>query len=80
VASEHHERQTKHPWVGSLPPGDRSALRIEHELGPPPDSLIALLKDLETRVLDAEREKAFAEVDARVTELLRAVGRQPIGA
>jgi hypothetical protein len=37
---------------------------------------VALLKDLEIRVRDAECEKAFAEVEARVAELLRATGRQ----
>ena len=55
-----------------------SALRTEHEVAEPaPQSLIALLKELETRVRDAEREKVFAEVEARVAELLRAAGRQP---
>jgi hypothetical protein len=55
-----------------------SALRTEHEVAEPAlQSLIALLKELETRVRDAEREKVFAEVDARVAELLRAAGRQP---
>jgi hypothetical protein len=55
-----------------------SELRTEHAVvEPAPQSLIALLKDLETRVRDAEREKLFAEVEARVAELLRATGRQP---
>jgi hypothetical protein len=49
-------------------------LRIEHAVAEPaPQSLIALLKDLETRVRDAERERVFAEVEGRVAELLRAV-------
>ena len=55
-----------------------SALRAEHEVSEPaPHSLIALLKELETRVRAAERERAFAEVECRVAELLCAVGRQP---
>jgi hypothetical protein len=41
------------------------------------DILIALLKELATRVRDAKREKLFAEVDAHLAELLRAAGRQP---
>jgi hypothetical protein len=54
-----------------------SALQTEHKVAEPaPQSLIALLKELETRVRDAEREKVFAEVEARVAELLRAAGRQ----
>jgi hypothetical protein len=43
---------------------------------PAPQSLIAILKELGTRVRDAEREKVFAEVEARVAELLRVAGRQ----
>jgi hypothetical protein len=55
-----------------------SALRAEDKVAEPaPQSLIALLKDLETRVRDAERERAFAEVEGRLAELLRAAGRQP---
>jgi hypothetical protein len=55
-----------------------SVLRTEHAAAEPaPQSLIALLKELETRVRDAEREKVFAKVEARVAELLRATGRQP---
>jgi hypothetical protein len=51
-----------------------SALRTEYAAPEPsPPSLIAVLKDLETRVRDAEREKVFAEVEPRVAELLRAV-------
>jgi hypothetical protein len=53
-------------------------LRIEHAVTEPaPASLIALMKELVTRVRDAKREKLFAEVDAQVAELLRAAGRQP---
>jgi hypothetical protein len=55
-----------------------SELRTENEVAePPPQSLSALLKELEIRVRDAEREKVFAEVEARVAELLRVAGRQP---
>jgi hypothetical protein len=57
------------------------ALRTEYEVArPAPESLIALLKDLETRVRDVELERHFAEVDAGAAELLRAVGRVPGGA
>jgi hypothetical protein len=53
-------------------------LRIEHAVTEPaPESLIALLKELVTRVRDAKREKLFAQVDGRVAELLRAAGRRP---
>jgi hypothetical protein len=53
-------------------------LRIEHAVTEPaPESLIALLKELATRVRDAKREMLFAEVDAQVAEVLRAAGRQP---
>jgi hypothetical protein len=53
-------------------------LRIEHAVTEPtPESLIALLKELETSIRDAKREKLFAEVDARLAELLHAAGRQP---
>jgi hypothetical protein len=55
-----------------------SALRAANEVAAPaPQSLIALLKELETRVRAAERERAFAAVELRVAELLSAVGRQP---
>jgi hypothetical protein len=50
-----------------------SALRIENELERPPRSLAALLKNLETRVREAEGERLFAEVDACVAELLQVV-------
>jgi hypothetical protein len=52
-------------------------LRLERDdfAEPVPESLLALLKDPETRVRDAEREKVFAEVDARIDELFRATGR-----
>jgi hypothetical protein len=53
-------------------------LRIEHAVTEPtPESLIALLKELETSIRDAKREKLFAGVDACVAELLRAAGRRP---
>jgi hypothetical protein len=53
-------------------------LRIEHAVTEPaPESPIAHLKELATRVHDATREKLIAEVDAQVAELLRAAGRQP---
>jgi hypothetical protein len=52
-----------------------SALRTFAE--PAPQSLLALLRDLEACVRDAELEKLFAEVDARLAELLCAVGRRP---
>jgi hypothetical protein len=53
-------------------------LRIDHEVAePPPQLLMALLKKLEMHVHDAEVGRLFAEVDARVAELLRAAGRQP---
>jgi hypothetical protein len=53
-------------------------LQIEHRVADPvPQGLVALLKDLETRVRDAERERHFAEVDARIAELVRAAGGEP---
>jgi hypothetical protein len=53
-----------------------SAFRTEHAAADSaPQSL--LLKELEICVRDAERENAFAEVEARVAQLLRATGRQP---
>ncbi len=42
---------------------------------PAPQSLLALLRELETRVRDNERDRLFAEVDARLAELMRAAGR-----
>jgi hypothetical protein len=36
---------------------------------------MVLLKELATRVRDAEREKAFAQVDARIAELMEAAGQ-----
>jgi hypothetical protein len=55
-----------------------SALRVEHEVKrSAPESLVALLRELQTRILDAERERLIAEVDGRVEELLRAAARQP---
>jgi hypothetical protein len=68
----------------SIPELDRirrdigARLRIEHAVTEPaPENLIALLKELATRVRDAKRERLFAEVDAQLAELLRAAGRQP---
>jgi hypothetical protein len=53
-------------------------LQIEHAVAEPaPESLLALLKELETRLRDAKRERLFAEVDVRVAQLLRAAGRRP---
>jgi hypothetical protein len=53
-----------------------SVLRTEHPAAEPaPQTLIVLMKNLETRVRDASRERHFAEVDARIAELLHAVGR-----
>jgi hypothetical protein len=42
---------------------------------PAPPSLLALLRELETRVRDNERDRLFAEVDARLAELMRPAGR-----
>jgi hypothetical protein len=50
-----------------------AALRTEQ--GRIPQSLLTLLKDLEIRVRDQERERLFAEVNERIAELLRAAGR-----
>jgi hypothetical protein len=67
----------------SLPELDRirrdigARLRIDYEVAePPPPLLIALLKKLEIHVHDAQGERLFAEVDARVAELKRAAGRE----
>jgi hypothetical protein len=58
-----------------------SAFRAERDvMAPAPQSLIALLKELETRVRDAELERLYTAVDARVADLLRAVGREPCNA
>jgi hypothetical protein len=53
-------------------------LRLKHERDaqPAPESLMVLLKQLATSVRDAEREKAFAQVDARIAELMEAAGRR----
>ena len=40
-------------------------------------SLLALLKELQTRVHDAEGERLFGEINARIAELLLAVGCEP---
>jgi hypothetical protein len=63
-------------------PNIRELDRIRTDIGsalrtfadPAPQSLIALLRNLEACVRDAELEKLFAEVDARVAELLCAAG------
>jgi hypothetical protein len=53
-------------------------LRIDHEVTEPtPQLLMALLKKLEIHVHDAEGDRLFAEVDARVAELKREAGREP---
>jgi hypothetical protein len=40
-------------------------------------SLLALLNELQTRVHDAEGDRLFGEINARIAELLRAVGCEP---
>ena len=58
-----------------------SALRTEYTaVEPVPESLIALLNDLATRVRDAELDRLFADVEACVAALLHATGRQTSGA
>ena len=53
-------------------------LRIEHEVAePPPQLLVALLKELEIHEHDVEGQRLFAQVEGWVVELLRAAGRQP---
>jgi hypothetical protein len=53
-------------------------LRIEHEVAePPPQLLMALLKELEIHEHDVEGQRLFAQVEARAAELSRAAGRQP---
>jgi hypothetical protein len=53
-------------------------LRIEHEVAePPPQLLMALLKELEIHEHDVEGQRLFAQVEARADELLRAAGRKP---
>ena len=70
--------RTRFPELDRIRRDIGARLRIDYEVAEPvPQSLIALLKELETRVRDAEREKVFAEVEARVADLLRAIGRQP---
>jgi hypothetical protein len=49
-------------------------LRTEYAVDPAPQSLVALLKELEIRVRHGELDRRFAEVDQRVAELLHAVG------
>jgi hypothetical protein len=56
------------------------ALRFERDLQvaePAPESLLALLRELENRMLEAKREKVLREVDARIADLMRACGVQP---
>jgi hypothetical protein len=54
-----------------------ATLRLEHEVkGPPPDSFVAPLKNIEMRVVEAERERLIAKADAQVDALLRAAGRR----
>jgi hypothetical protein len=53
-------------------------LRIEHEVAaPPPQLLMALLRELEIHEHDVEGQRLFARVEAHVAELFRAAGRQP---
>jgi hypothetical protein len=72
-----HERDRIRRDIGA-------ALRIEYAAEPVPESLLALLKDLETRIRNAERERLFAEVDARIAELVHGAdglpGRPPSSA
>jgi hypothetical protein len=50
-----------------------SSLRTTHEIAEAaPQSLMAMLRDIETRIHEAERQRLFAEVDARIAELMRA--------
>jgi hypothetical protein len=53
-----------------------SALRTEYAAEEPaPKSFVALLKELETRIRDAELERGLGAVEERIAELLRAAGR-----
>jgi hypothetical protein len=56
-----------------------AALRVEHDSAaePAPQNLMDLLRQLEIHARDAQREKVFADVDAAVAVLVRAVGREP---
>ena len=54
-----------------------AALRIECGAEPAPQGLLALLKDLETNIRDPERERLFAEVDARIAELVHGADGSP---
>jgi hypothetical protein len=51
-----------------------AALRVEQDRAAEraPQHLMDLLRRLEVRARDAQREKAFADVDAAVVELVRA--------
>jgi hypothetical protein len=55
-----------------------AALRTEREVVEPvPPCLVALLRVLEARALDAERERLFGEIDVRIAELIRVARREP---
>ncbi len=57
--------------------GIATALRLEHEVKRPPhDGLVALPKDLQIRLLEAERERLIAIVEAQIEAVLRATGRR----
>jgi hypothetical protein len=54
------------------------AFRLEREAisDAPPEGFHALLKHLETRVCEVEGKKAFAHVEARIADLMLAVGSE----
>jgi hypothetical protein len=55
-----------------------AVLRTDHEVAEhAPPSLTALVRVLEARARAAERERLFAEVDARIAEFVLAAGREP---
>jgi hypothetical protein len=58
-----------------------AALRIKQDAAdtakPASQNLTFLLGVLEAHARDAERERLFAEVDARINELIRVAGREP---
>jgi hypothetical protein len=52
------------------------AFRLERDtFVEPPQGFHSLLKHLEMRMRDVQREKAFAQVDASIAKLMQAVGR-----
>jgi hypothetical protein len=52
--------------------GIGAALRLENEVKePPPDGLGALLKDLQIRLVEADRERLIARVEDQVEAVLR---------